>query len=1013
MAISTSETAREFLNIVADVDIDVPFPLFATTEVEVYYGNANAQAEYGIDYTVELIPDEFNTFRVTPTVSLISKINTLIGGGDLNANRIVVRRVMPLTTTTTPGFVQNTRFTSREFERTAMKIMQIDEQNNRAISLGPGAVGTESGIFIQEIVPNKVLMWNAEGDAIVSGEPGSGGGSGGDADTLEGQNANYYRARSNHTGTQAIGTIEGLDGALSGKAPSSHTHSIAQVDLLQEALDAKAALASPTFTGEPKAPTAPAADNSTTLATTAHVKAAISAAGGGGPGGGDATTLNGQDGDYYRARGNHTGAQAIGTVTDLQTSLDAKAPLASPALTGDPTAPTQATADDTTKIATTAHVKAAIAAAGGGGGGTPRVNLIDFIDAGERAAVYNYTSTFECNAAFAAAFAAVGSGEVLVPRGLINLGATLIIPKGVTLIGEGRRDKWNNTNLGTVIIGKGTISGSRWTDITGSDPSDDTPLMVAGGNNVWLKRLTMVPGGGRSIGILFPSVKQCGFQELDGFGFTDACVYLDATWSDRNTTLKALHPTVETDTGMNEFSGSNFYLEGGGSNGFGIKIQGTTRAGNAVANSSLWLWGWGGASEVTFSSGRLGGEGANGGCISHDGQLYGTSMLQGLTLNNVNLRLFSAGRYAAKFDRSNRVLLNNCYAESVGSNSPVIAVTSNTQAGPDGILRLPDKINADVWLNGANTGFTASNVPWEVTRCMVTIRSNQFRMFTPNIEAAFSGTVKLASFASNGNFEFLYDNGATRSSYLLVRNDVVRPIVDGALGLGTSSVKWGQIYSSNFEMPGTNNSAVPLIKSRYSGGLLQICAFETAYFRFTNSGIRPESDNSMACGTGGFRFTSLAAATSTINTSDLREKNVLQKLGNNAPLMRVAARLASETIAYQWKDAIEKKGDDARIHFGIGAQVVELAFRNESLDPASYAIWCKDYLYDSVYDEGIDKETGQPFRTEREVPRLDEHDDHAYRLGVRMDLVHILIATYHEKRQRELEARIEALEKGK
>jgi hypothetical protein len=43
--------------------------------------------------------------------------------------------------------------------------------------------------------------------------------------------------------------------------------------------------------------------------------------------------------------------------TDLQSALDAKAPLASPTFTGDPKAPTPATADNDTSIATTAFVK--------------------------------------------------------------------------------------------------------------------------------------------------------------------------------------------------------------------------------------------------------------------------------------------------------------------------------------------------------------------------------------------------------------------------------------------------------------------------------------------------------------------------------------------------------------------------------------------------------------------------------------------------------------------------------
>jgi len=57
-------------------------------------------------------------------------------------------------------------------------------------------------------------------------------------------------------------------------------------------------------------------------------------------------------------RANHTGTQAISTVSGLQDALDNKAPKDSPALTGNPTAPTQTSSDNSTKLATTAFVKA-------------------------------------------------------------------------------------------------------------------------------------------------------------------------------------------------------------------------------------------------------------------------------------------------------------------------------------------------------------------------------------------------------------------------------------------------------------------------------------------------------------------------------------------------------------------------------------------------------------------------------------------------------------------------------
>jgi hypothetical protein len=59
-------------------------------------------------------------------------------------------------------------------------------------------------------------------------------------------------------------------------------------------------------------------------------------------------------------------AVAQSEVTSLVTDLAAKAPLASPALTGTPTAPTAATTTNTTQLATTAFVQQEIAAGGAG-----------------------------------------------------------------------------------------------------------------------------------------------------------------------------------------------------------------------------------------------------------------------------------------------------------------------------------------------------------------------------------------------------------------------------------------------------------------------------------------------------------------------------------------------------------------------------------------------------------------------------------------------------------------------
>ncbi|WP_236532046.1 tail fiber protein [Escherichia coli] len=120
---------------------------------------------------------------------------------------------------------------------------------------------------------------------------------------------------------------------------------------INNALALKAPLASPAFTGTPTAPTASQGTNSTQIANTAFVKAAITALINGAPGTLD--TLK----EIAAAINNDPNFS-----TTINNALALKAPLASPALTGVPTAPTAAQGTNNTQIATTAYVRAAISA---------------------------------------------------------------------------------------------------------------------------------------------------------------------------------------------------------------------------------------------------------------------------------------------------------------------------------------------------------------------------------------------------------------------------------------------------------------------------------------------------------------------------------------------------------------------------------------------------------------------------------------------------------------------------
>ncbi|HAF2801652.1 TPA: phage tail protein [Salmonella enterica] len=123
------------------------------------------------------------------------------------------------------------------------------------------------------------------------------------------------------------------------------------VKTLHDLVDTKAPLDSPHLSGTPTSPTPEPGTNNAQIANTAFVKAAIT------------TLINGAPSTLDTLK---EIAAAINNdpnfSTTINNALALKAPLASPALTGIPTAPTAAQGTNNTQIATTAYVRAAISA---------------------------------------------------------------------------------------------------------------------------------------------------------------------------------------------------------------------------------------------------------------------------------------------------------------------------------------------------------------------------------------------------------------------------------------------------------------------------------------------------------------------------------------------------------------------------------------------------------------------------------------------------------------------------
>ena len=191
----------------------------------------------------------------------------------------------------------------------------LDMTTNKVVNLGDPTDATDAANkrYIDNIANNKANKTHTHTKSEITDFPTSLPANGGNADTVDGYHANTGTVASTIPVRDSSGNIPGnitgnaatatklatartisLTGGVTGSttfdgggnvsitttvADNSHAHTIANVTGLQDALNAKASLASPAFTGTPTAPTAPSGTNNNQIATTAFVQNALSSGG--------------------------------------------------------------------------------------------------------------------------------------------------------------------------------------------------------------------------------------------------------------------------------------------------------------------------------------------------------------------------------------------------------------------------------------------------------------------------------------------------------------------------------------------------------------------------------------------------------------------------------------------------------------------------------------------------------------------------------------------------------------
>ncbi|HEY8354352.1 MAG TPA: hypothetical protein VIK69_04980 [Methylophilaceae bacterium] len=120
------------------------------------------------------------------------------------------------------------------------------------------------------------------------------------------------------------------------------------------------------------------------------------------------------------------------------------------------------------------------------------------------------------------------------------------------------------------------------------------------------------------------------------------------------------------------------------------------------------------------------------------------------------------------------------------------------------------------------------------------------------------------------------------------------------------------------------------------GGIFQVICSTMAI----SGTVRPIADDVPNLGDGAFRWKQVFAANGTINTSDETLKTPFRSLTEKEREALLACR---EHIGlFQWLSALEREGDDARLHAGVPAQKCIAEFEKRGLDPWKYAWFCRD-----------------------------------------------------------------------
>ena len=181
--------------------------------------------------------------------------------------------------------------------------------------------------------------------------------------------------------------------------------------------------------------------------------------------------------------------------------------------------------------------------------------------------------------------------------------------------------------------------------------------------------------------------------------------------------------------------------------------------------------------------------------------------------------------------------------------------------------------------------------------------------------------------------------------------------------------------------------------------------------------LSPTGSGTMSLGAPSHLWAQVVATTGEINISDARYKSDFSPF----PDAVLDAWGSVGFTSYRFRDAVARKGDEARVHAGLVAQEVVEAFAKAGFDACRYGVVCHDSWDEVPETRHVERVLKQPAVADEagnvlkvavydEIETVSPGTPAGERYGLRYTEALCLEAAYQRRRADRMEARLEALE---